>query len=268
MDQKIRNAGSNMTGVIAIFCGFITLPLGVAFLVSRPAEIWWLGIILLPTSVFLIYTGIKTLHQAREEKIETENIEKNIFNKIAEAQSRNNKGSNETSPEIKILAHWQYSPEEWNRFLQMEKKDRKMDLWIEIILIIILGAVLVKFSRSATWLGAFAASVPIAFLIAVLRYKFNLFSISPSGKKNAEVIITDDALIVNGHYNRLSGKNLWMKNVVVKKLKEIEVLEITYSWNTRGGETSEEIRVPVPNGKMAEALEVEKKLLEKNGIKN
>lgn len=90
-------------------------------------------------------------------------------------------------------------------------------MWIEIILIAILGAVLVKFSRSATWLGAFAASIPIALIIALLRYKFNLFSISYSGRKDPDVIILDDALIVNGHCNRLDGENLWMIKAALKR---------------------------------------------------
>jgi hypothetical protein len=270
MDQKIRSAGWNLTGIIAIVCGIITLPLSIALVLSRPAEIWWLGIILFPTSVFLIYSGIKTLYLAKKEKIETAIEKEIILNKttgdlpgIITFNKENQPVREDSFEEKTILAHWKYSTDEWNRFMKIEKKDRKTDMWIEIVLLILLGALLIKYSRDASWLGAFAASIPIAFLIAVLRFKFNLFSISFSGEKKPETIVTDNAIMVNGHYNRFKGQNIWLGNVVVKDFEGIDVLEITYCWNTRGGITSEEIRVPVPNGKMNEALEVEKKLLEK-----
>lgn len=56
-----------MTGIVAIFCGFLTLPLTIALLISQPGEIWWLGIVLFPTSVFFLFR-YKDYDQSQERK--------------------------------------------------------------------------------------------------------------------------------------------------------------------------------------------------------
>ncbi len=160
-----------------------------------------------------------------------------------------------------ILAHWKYPVKDWRFFMNLEKKDRKMDLWIEIIIISLFGAFLIKISKNERWLVGFAFSIPIAFIIGLLRYKLNLSSLLLAGQKEAEVIITSEAVIVNNHYNRLTGDNLWLGNALIKKFKGIDVLEISYCWNTRTGDVSEVIRIPIPAGKIPEANEVMNSLL-------
>lgn len=260
MDQKIRTAGGRITGVIAIFCGLLTFPLSLAVIMSKPAEIWWLGLVLLICSVMMLYGGIQSLVAAKKEK-KFSDMQQQLIEKETRGLQNETMASANQPPEKIILARWIYSTDEWQQFMAGEKKERKTSLIIEVVLIALLGGMLIHYSRSESWIISFAFSIPLALLIGLLRYKFTLSSVSLSGKKMPEVIITADAVMVNGHYNRFYGDNLWLGKVDVKDTGKMNILEITYCWNTRSGQSSEEIRVPVPKGKIREAIEVQEKLM-------
>lgn len=63
--------------------------------------------------------------RARKEKNETANIQKIILEKITEVRSGNQGAGQEIFPGKTVLAHWQYSRKEWERFLQMKRRIKK-----------------------------------------------------------------------------------------------------------------------------------------------
>ncbi len=209
----------------------------------------------------MIYAGYKNIKSAKVETSDAEKKEPLIREEISLMEKAVVTSEAASSVEKVVLARWQYPVKSWQAFQKLEKKERKYSMWIEIILIILLGAFIIKTSKNESWLVGFAISTPIAFIIAFLRFRMNLSSISLSGTKDAEVIITNEAVLVNGKYNRFVGYNLWLGNVAIKKFKGTDVLEITYRWNTRSGNISEELRIPIPEGKMGEAEAVKTTLL-------
>ncbi|TAL51794.1 MAG: hypothetical protein EPN92_00140 [Chitinophagaceae bacterium] len=260
MDQKIRTAGWRVTGIAVIFCGLLSFLLSIWVILSKPAEIWWLGLILLPCSIVLLYSGVKTLYSAKKEKQLSDEEQKRILDQVQKPVNGVTSSTIEATDKI-ILARWMYSVDEWKQFINGERKERKTSVIIEIILITVLAGFLLHYNRDVSWPLSFSISLFVALLIGWLRYRFTLKSVSFSGKKMPEVIITPDAVLVNGHFNRFYGNNLWLGKVDVKDTGKMNVLEITYCWLTRTGETSEEIRIPIPKGKIREAIEVQEKLM-------
>jgi hypothetical protein len=67
------------------------------------------------------------------------------------------------------------------------------------------------------------------------------------------VIITQYAVIINGKHNAFKSQMYWLGSVSIKDEPSPKVLEIVYNWNTRGGISHDEIRIPIPEGKLEEA---------------
>jgi membrane protein implicated in regulation of membrane protease activity len=261
VDQKFRSAGWRATGILLIITGAVMLPLGFGLAFSWPSQLSLTAIFFLPFSVFMIWQGVKNLRSASNEIKEAD---KKIVEtkRILAAEERGSALQKTATGEkdLIVLAHWKYTGSEWQSFWIEEKTERKLSMWIEIILIAILGAVLLYLFRSSSWDIAFLFSIPVALLIGILRFRLNLSSIKQSSPGTAEAIITSDAVVVNGRYSRLTGENLWIENAAIKEQGGIAVVEITYAWDTRRGRMTEEIRLPIPFGKMEEAKEVINKL--------
>jgi hypothetical protein len=271
MDENLRSAASKITAVYTVVIGFICLGAGLFTTALYPLKVWYMGVLLIPLSVVIIIESIRLFRNMKREKIISDAEQLTIKQLL-----QNNQPSSPTiitgeaktvqhprgdqAMQVAILARWGYTPAQWQQFLKWEKKERKMETYITMFLVVVMGVFLLRISREAPWWAAITVSTVIALLYGVISYSVAMNSIKLNSK-NAEVVVTKDAVLVNGNYNRLNGENLWFEKVQLKNAGNFKYIEFTTGSKIRTGNTTNDIRVPVPYGKETEAEALVKEFL-------
>ena len=253
MDQQTRTGGTYVVAVLLFMIAFIFLCMGIALVFSYPDKLALLGIVILGFSGIFIYSGIKNLKDAKLMAADADTQLKSV-SAIRQTATDSKGNVQQTLGDIIMLAHWKYTNDEWNKFLKWERSRRKTSSTVEAILIIILGSLLLRSVRDASWIAAIGFSGAFAVIYWIGKYYISMDSF---GKKKAnEVVITTRSVIINGKVNTFHDGLYWLKKVQLIEENEITVIEFVYEWNTRKGPSSEEIRVPVPVNKIDEAREI------------
>jgi len=255
MDQKIRTTGGFLTAALLGFCTFIFITLGIGMVASYPDEIWWVGVVLLLCAIVVGYSSISNYRSSKKEKQISDEQMQTIKQKIKPV---------ETSDIIKleVLATWAYSQTEWKAFMKWEKGERSSGTIMETAALVALGTLAIRFLRNSDWITAFVISIVIGIIYGIVKYMITMSSIKLDETKMPEVIITNQSVIVNGHMNRFYGNNLWLGKVSIKEEKAFNILEFSYCWNTRRGESFDEIQVPIPKGSLKEAIYLQERLMD------
>lgn len=156
-----------------------------------------------------------------------------------------------TPPEI--LANWDIPVDEWKKFTKWEYKDRKESAIILVLIVMILGTILLRITRMAPWWAAVGVPFFIGTLVAWLRYLYVTGPLKSKSETN-EVTITPFYASFNGKRFPFIDEKKSIKAVKILELPDPKVLEITYEWSTRNGMTFEELHIPIPKGKLGEAV--------------
>ena len=252
MNQKIRTRASSVSAFILAGCALVMIGSGISNILHYSAGTWLEGILLLAIGLIVGIVAIKTYSLARNEKERFEEL-----SAIIEA------GKNQDfsgKPKVEILANWVYSKSEWKQFLKWEKKQANSSSLVEALSLVIMIALAIRYSTNIDWLLSFAISVMVGLAYCITKYYVNLFSINLEENKIPEVIVTNNAVIINGHSNQFLGNNLTLGKVSVNDAGKFNLLEITYGWQTKKGKTFDEIRVPIPKGSLKEAIFLQEKL--------
>ena len=156
--------------------------------------------------------------------------------------------------ELDTIAEWNYSQEEWNAFVRIERSNKKEDSIYFGIGIVIIGTLGVMFLRDTSFWTALAFSVPLAILIPFLRMTFSYKHLK-KGISNAKVQFFSDFIRVNDHKIELLSSQKRIKSIKIIDTKDPtkHLLEFDVEWITRKGPTNDEFRFLIPNGKMGEA---------------
>lgn len=166
----------------------------------------------------------------------------------------------ETMTKNPVLAHWYYSVEEWEAFTRTEKKIRGEEVLLEALLITVLGTLLLHFTRGASWVVALAICMVIGTIYALIRYTMRLNTIRWRNPSLPEVIITNSAVIINGNKLDYHSETRWLRRADLAEKEGRNLLAITYEWQTRKGVTFDEIRIPIPKGRLKEGMEIQQRL--------
>jgi hypothetical protein len=278
MDQQFITGGTIFSGIVITGCGLLISPLAIGMCMSYPHEIWYLGLVLSAAAIAMIYGGIKQLVSVKRSQqavqqtqaaIQAEllaakviHIGEKIDDASIEAEIIQKQSTEKTAPAQQvILATWHFTAQEWNAFLRYERKERKLSHAIESVLILILGGLLLLYTRDASpWL-AFGISGVIGAIYWIGKYYLSMGSLG-AAKPTNEVIITPMAIIINGKYNVLRNENIWLSKAKVKEDKGLHLLEFTYNWATRKGDTYEDFRIPIPVDKLTDAEQIAKVMME------
>jgi hypothetical protein len=255
MDQQTRVAGTYVVAILLFMIAFMFFCFGLGLLFALPDLLGFLGIVVLAFSGVFIYSGIRNLNDA---KLMNRDAALQLKTISPPSQVEGNRIENKDAivSDVTILARWQYSKEEWSRFMKWERSRRKTSSTIEAVLIIVLGSLLLRSLRDASWTTAIAISSGLAMFYWLGKYFTSMNSI---GKRASnEVILTTRSVIVNGKMNSLRDGLYFLKKVELIEENDISVIQFEYGWNTRKGPSSEQIRVPVPANKLEEAKEVVK----------
>jgi membrane protein implicated in regulation of membrane protease activity len=258
MDEKFRAGGSALFIVIYFFLAIMILPVGIGMLLSYPNWISLFGGLLILAASLFIYAAIKQIKYNKSKEKFNQQLYKNIVdNKQEDITILNKEIAQSTNDAVEnfIIAKWQIDKPTWNLFYKNEKKVRLGDIAIETSLIIILGTLMIKFFRSETYLIGFIISSIIGGIYAFLKFYLNMKSIAINKNAQAvDIIVTLSSVIINGKINVFRDDNCWMKSVKLKKDIQPLVIEIIYGWNTRRGNTTNELRFPVNNEDTANTI--------------
>ena len=255
MDQKLRSKGSLTSSVILVSCAIMAFVLGTPMLLSFPGEIWWIGLMLVSSAILVTITAIRIYYLAKKEN--------GLFNQQLTSLNTRVNAEKVDNAKVKILVSWVYSTSEWNEFLKWEKKRSNSNTLTEVVLVIVLTTLGIHYLAKADWTVAVGISFVFGVVYILIKYLVNRYSIQVEENKMPEVIITNEAVIVNGYVNRFYGNNLWLGKVTVNDAGKFNVLEITYCWNISKGKAFKEIRVPIPKGSLKEAIFLQEKLMNK-----
>ena len=229
--------------------------LGSPMLLSYPDEIWWIGLVLVSSAILVTVTAIRIYYVAQKEN-KFLNQQLSSLNARVSTEEINN-------AKVQILVSWVYSTSEWNEFLKWEKKMISSNTLAEVALVMVLTAFGIRYLAKTEWVVAVGISFVFGVVYSLIKYLVNRYSVQVEENKMPEIIITNEAVIVNGHVNRFYGNNLWLGKVTVNDAGKFNVLEITYCWNIRKGKAFNEIRVPIPKGSLKEAIFLQEKLMDK-----
>lgn len=158
-----------------------------------------------------------------------------------------------TNQNTEVLSHWKYTSKQWDKFVTIEKGNKKEDNIYFGIGIVILATITLMLFRGTSFFTALLFSVPLAILIPFLRMKFSYKHLK-KGIKNPEVKITFNNLFINNHVIELQNKNKRVKSMkIIEEKNNIKLLEFDVQWLTRKGPTNDEFRILIPDDKLEEA---------------
>lgn len=155
------------------------------------------------------------------------------------------------------LALWSYTPEEWTRFVAadyLDEKKSKKNLYIMLVVIgLIVGIVMTVALQSPVVLmivvGIFAITAVPAFLVPRMRFRKLRHS-------EAEALIAENGVIVGKMFHLWEKSGASLDQVSINREDNPAVIEFAYSMPTRNGMQEEVARVPIPEGKMDEAIRI------------
>lgn len=155
--------------------------------------------------------------------------------------------------ENKPLLHWQYTPEDWNDFVDIEKANKKEDNIYMAIGILILAPPTLMFFRGTTFWTGLLFALPLAFLIPFLRFKFS-YSHLKKNAVNPELKVYDSFLQINHRRVELFNDKRSVKSLkIIDTKNQRKLLEFDVEWTTRKGNTNDEFRFLIPTEKLEEA---------------
>jgi len=165
--------------------------------------------------------------------------------------------------ELKPLAHWKYTVEEWECFLKESKKEmlavNKATLrWASGIAAVV-GLILLIASHDSLFLVIISG---IILMMAAAAFLGPLIQTRMMRNEGREAFIGNGSAYIGGSFYiwtqagaKLTGAGIYTEDT------PIPMLHIIYEFPTIRAFQQEIIRIPVPGGKMAEAEKVVEELL-------
>jgi len=275
---------ANFNSVNYVFAAFFVmiggfmLILGGAVLFAGPQNDteWTIALMSIIAAAFLFYGAKQTWQNAKsrqeaerneaarlQQKFHAQKVAaKNVLTVSEELESAANKSAElpiedpkPTSPvaaEPEILVRWIYTPKQWNAALaQLAKKTKQEELytafWFPVLLTII-------FWKHAVY--AFSAGIAAGFLYIWFRMYWvkKNFTIKP-GAKEAEVIVTDSYLRINGNFIHYADGHYYLKELTRDKDPKLgDYLLFNIGWTTSKGLPDQmDVYLPISADKESDA---------------
>lgn len=152
-----------------------------------------------------------------------------------------------------ILANWDIGAEEWKTFSQWELRDRKQAALIMALMILGIGTIILRLTKQAPWGAAIGISLVLGVLVSWLRYRYVIGALAAVVPTHT-IFITPYSANFNDKCFLFKDNRKSIKEVRILEHIDPKVLEITYEWSTRYGMTHEELHIPIPKGKLGEAV--------------
>jgi membrane protein YdbS with pleckstrin-like domain len=152
---------------------------------------------------------------------------------------------------------WRYSQDEWVRFIaadfEDEKKSKKMLFFVVAVIAIVVGILLMVSLKDPLALLIALGIIPIVAIPAFWapRARFNKL-------KNSEpkALISEKGVIVGKMFHLWVNLGASLDEIILNSEENPAQIEFTYSMPTRNGRDVQVARVPVPKGKIDEAMRI------------
>lgn len=264
MDEKYRDNFSIIQVAIYFFLALMILPVGIGLAMSLPDKMGLLGLLIIFSSCLFVIAGVKQIKYNKKKQVI------NKFYQAALAESKQQPTAiskeievvNENKEEIVtkeqlieaeanklfknfVIAKYQISNSEWNLFYKSEGKSRINSIIIEGLVLALLGTILLRTTRNTSLPFSILFSIGFAIFYGLLKYFLTMKSISANNKQQHEIIVTQNSVIVNGKMNVFKDDSRWLNSIKLIKEKQPMVLEINFGWQTRGGVSNDDLRIPI-----------------------
>lgn len=164
-----------------------------------------------------------------------------------------------------LLAHWTYTPDEWNKYAEKEyvteKNVKRVLFYVIAGFALFFGVLFFIIDQESGKLVLFVM-LALIVIIAFTAWFTAWYNYRQNKKYLGETYITSEAVYMNRQLHIWHGLGARLESVNLDKKREQQILELTYSAPTRTGVQDYTIRVPVPRGKEREAAKVLEKFSE------
>lgn len=156
--------------------------------------------------------------------------------------------------EKSVLVHWYYSVSEWESFITCEK-DKGFKCFLKGFLIAgTISFLVTRYGINTLWITTLTASCIAAMLFGVSCYSWSQYQVKWKQPHPPEIIITSDNANVNGKLTIFNGDGKFLRKADIKEKYDRNVLEIIYESQKGERVSSKELIIPVPKGKLREAI--------------
>lgn len=269
IQQMANNTGQAISMALALFIamlGFCCSIIGLSGALSGDGmENWIRGVlwVLAISGGMMIYGGVTMFLGARKKIEDTSRDEKELAEaakktvNIDDAIQSVRKQSAKPFPDKNtLLAHWTYSDEEWKTFTKKEFNVSIREALLVWLLLVGIGTWLLAGYREMGHWAAFISSFSVGALITFIRFIIAYNARKANSSKPGDVIISAKSILINGTYHTLNDELKTLSKLELLKDETPQILEFTVIWNTRKGQTNEQVRVPVPSDKLTEAVKL------------
>ncbi len=166
-----------------------------------------------------------------------------------------------------FIARWQFSPSEWNQYIEYEYAERKAQrkaafIFLSIIIIIIFTIFIFVIDEAK--LAMFLTMVGLEGFLALFAFIIPFLLKKGSKPEEAEILIMKESVLLNRQFHSWHAFSSALLSARIKE-KPFRHLELVYSYVTRFGKQSYKLFVPVPE--TADAEEVIKILKKENELR-
>jgi len=161
-----------------------------------------------------------------------------------------------------LLAHWTYSPEEWQLYTEEEFVRQKAGIWL--VFIAVVAVVVVGGFVSWYYYHTFNQSILIILACIIILSAFLIlfppyYNYRQNKKVHGQAFFTKDALYLNGQLHVFKGLGTKLEKTEIKgdRQQYVEFIYCLPAWRTgRRTRSTREARAPVPRGKEADARDL------------
>ncbi len=266
IQQMANNTGQAISMALGIFIamlGFCCAIVGLSGALSGDEMDNWIRGVLWVLAIsggMMIYGGITMFFGAKKKIDDTTRDEKELVQAVKNPlnidvaiQSVREQATKPFPEKNTLLAHWTYSDEEWKTFTKKEFNFRIREALVVWLLIVGIGTLLLSGYREMGHLAAFITCFSVGGLITFIRFIIAYNARNANSSKPGDVIISAKSILINGTYHTLNDELKTLSKLELLKDETPQILEFTVIWNTRKGQTNEQVRVPVPSNKLTEA---------------
>lgn len=165
-----------------------------------------------------------------------------------------------------VMAYWVQGRREWRNFFHWKKQYRKQAgfIFVVALLLVAAGTLLVKWLIKTDGLTSFYIGLLLGIVYGIFKFTIVSATIKAAMVRTKDIIITSTGVSLNGKFNSFAGDSKSIQQVTIIEEANPKILHISYHNSTSKGITTSEIYIPIPKGKLGEAVNV-MRLLEKAG---
>ncbi|MCG3164962.1 MAG: hypothetical protein POELPBGB_00722 [Bacteroidia bacterium] len=269
IQQMANNTGQAISMALALFIALLGLCCSIiglsGALSGDEMDNWIRGVlwVLAISGGMMLYGGVTMFFGAKKKIKDTTRDEqelaqaiKNPVNIDDAVKSVREQAEKPFADKNTLLAHWTYSDEEWKAFTKKEFNFRIREALVLWLILVGLGTWLLASYRDMGHLAAFISSLSIGGLITFIRFIIAYNALKANSSKPGDVVISAKSILINGTYHTLNDENKTLSKLELLQDENPQILEFTVVWNTRRGQTNEQVRVPVPSDKLSEAAKL------------